>query len=107
MDNIDGALAAAVGGLDGLLVEQCPDDPDLAMTVAEQTNLIGNGRLVSQALSGGRVEEVVLFAHNVISYTRLLEGDLFFLVVMTPAGNVGQARLQSERAAGRVLEAFA
>ncbi len=110
MNDVDGALSAAVGGTDGLLIEQYPEGRelpmDLSMAVAELTNLIANGRLVSRALSGGGVEELVLFSQQLVSYTRLLNSELFFLVVMTPNGNVGQARLRSERAAERVLEAF-
>ena len=108
---MDGALSAAVGGMDGLLIEQYPENGDLSMdlsmTVAEQTNLVATSRLVSGTLSGGGVEELVLFTQNLVSYTRLLEGDLFFLIIMAPSGNVGKARLYSERAAERVLEVFA
>ena len=110
MNDVDAALVAAVGGMDGLLIEQYPDQDvsmDLSMTVAEQTNLVATSRLVSRTLSGGGVEELVLFTQNYISYTRLLEGDLFFLIIMAPSGNVGKARLYSERAAERVLEVFA
>ncbi|MEM6429202.1 MAG: hypothetical protein AAF708_08180 [Deinococcota bacterium] len=106
VDNIDGTLAAAVGGMDGLLIEQYPpQSDDLSAVTAEQTNVLNNTSLAySEALSGGNLHEIIVTADNLVGYTRLLGEELFCLIVMEPKGNIGKARLYSEQAAKRILQ---
>lgn len=108
VDNVDGATAAAVGGMDGLLIEQYPPQgQDLSPLTAEQTNLLTHTRnAFSQAVSGGAIKEVIVTTEQLIGYTRLLDDELFCLVLLEPGGNLGKARLYSEGAAERILEVF-
>lgn len=108
VDQVDGAQVAAVGGMDGLLVEQYPaQGRDLSATTAELTNLLTATRTAySGTLDAGEIHEVIVTAEQVIGYTRLLGDDMFCLIVMNPGGNIGKARLYSEEAARRILEVF-
>lgn len=101
-------MSVAVGGMDGLLIDQYPPQgTDLSALAAEQTNVLASIKSTfSGTLEGGKVNEVIVTSDKLIGYTRLLNDDLFCLIVMNPAGNIGKARLYSEKAAQRMLEVF-
>jgi predicted regulator of Ras-like GTPase activity (Roadblock/LC7/MglB family) len=106
VDNVDGALSAAIGGMDGLLIAQYPvQGQDLTVIAAEKTRVLAQLRQAyNGALAGGKLGELIVVADRLIGYTRLLTDDLFCLIVMNPSGNIGKARLYSDRAAARILE---
>lgn len=108
IDNVDGAQAAVIGDTDGLLIEQYPKQSrDLSAVTAQWTNVMTNLRAVSNGLDGGEVAEVMLTADKLICYARILSDDLFCFIVMNPSGNIGKARLYSDKMAERLLEVFA
>jgi predicted regulator of Ras-like GTPase activity (Roadblock/LC7/MglB family) len=106
VEQVDGALAAAVAGMDGLLVEQFPqDDLDLAAVAAELTNVLVSSRnAMSDRLDGGELRELVLGFERRVGYVRTLGNDLFCLIVLGPDGNLGKARLYGEKAAERLRQ---
>lgn len=108
VDDVDGALVAAVGGMDGLLVERYPDEGrDLHAATAEVTNLLNTaGTMLGEHLEGGAVSELVVTGERLVAYVRVLDADFFCTVVMNPSGNIGKARLFSERAGAKVMEVF-
>ena len=108
VENIDGALVAAVGGMDGLIIEQYPQqEQDLSGITAEQTNILTTAKSIYvERLKGGNLQEFIVTAENLIAYTRLLNSELFCLIVMNPSGNIGKVRLYSEQAQTRILEAL-
>lgn len=109
VEQVDGALAAAVAGMDGLLVEQySQDETDLAAVAAEITNVLASGKsAMSRRLDGGELVELILGSEQRLAYVRLLENDLFCLMVLGADGNLGKARLYSERAAERLASVLA
>ena len=106
VNHVDGALSAAVGGMDGLLIEQySADERDLTAVAAEQTSLLSFSQAAySKALEGGDLKEVIVSADEVVGYTRLLGDDLFCLVVLSASGNLGKARLYSDQVSGVIRE---
>ncbi len=109
--NVDGAQCVALGGSDGLLVEQYPDQQSagqpLSAFTAEMTNVLSAlARLDATGLGGGRVKEVMVTADKAIHYTRRLNADFFLVVIMSPAGNLGKVRLYTEQVAPKMLELF-
>ena len=78
VDDVDGALVAALGGMDGLLIERVPEDTD----------------------------EVMIGGERVITYVRRVAPELFLLLVMNASGNVGKARLFGGRARDAIREVF-
>ena len=106
--NVDGAQCVALGGSDGLLVEQYPEqDQYLAAFTAEMTNVLSAlARLNATGVSGGPVNEVMVTADKAIHYTRCLNADFFLVVIMTSAGNLGKVRLYTEQVAPKMLELF-
>ena len=108
VDHVDGALVAAVGGMDGLLVEQHPaQGRDLSATTAELTDLISTARRAYATLQAGRVREVIVTAERMIGYVRVLDDDMFCIVAMNASGSIGKARLYAEQAAERIRQVFA
>lgn len=103
---VEGTRSAAVGGMDGLLVERFPQGGDsLDVLVAEQTNLLRSARAAfAGEPEAGEVEEVVVMLAGLTAYTRLLGNGLFLLVLMAPASDLGQVRGHSERIGPRVIE---
>ena len=108
IENVDGAQAAVIGDMDGLLIEQYPQvSTDLSPVTAQWTNVMGNLKMVADGLGGGNVKEIMLTADKLICYARLLSDDLFCFIIMNPSGNIGKARLYSDKMAERLLEVFA
>jgi uncharacterized protein len=101
IENVDGAIGAAVGGMDGLLVEQFPADArvPLSSLVAENANLIRNTvNAYKTVLNLGSVGEMIVQSDKVMSYLRPITSDFFLTLVLEPKGNLGKARLMSNEA---------
>lgn len=106
VDNVDGALSVAIGAMDGLLVEQYPQQGvDLSAMAAEETKIITTVQnAFSGALESGDIREIIITSEKLIGYTRVISEDLFCLLTMNPSGNIGKARLYVEQAIPKVLE---
>ncbi|TBH17475.1 hypothetical protein [Thermus thermamylovorans] len=107
LDRVEGAFAAAIGTLEGLLVEGVRRRRvDLEAAVAEHAALLRQARAAYAASLGTPgVEELLVAGYPVVGYARMvrpLSGprpweDLFLLLLMGPEANLGQARLASAR----------
>jgi uncharacterized protein len=109
VEGVDGALAAAVAGMDGLVIEQYPgESTELPAVVADMTNAIKGLELtVTEHLAGGAMRELIVTSERRVAYARLLEGGLFCLLVLNRHGNIGKARLLTTEAGRRIQGAFA
>jgi uncharacterized protein len=99
--NVDGAIGAAIGGMDGLLVEQFSSEAklDLSSIVAEHSNLLRNaGVAYSSSLDAGDVREVLIVSQKLLGYTVQITRDFFLTLTLEPTGNIGKARLMSDLA---------
>jgi uncharacterized protein len=99
--NIDGAIGAAIGGMDGLLVEQFSIEAklDLSSVVAEHSNLLRNASIAySSSLEAGDVSEILIISQKLIGYTVQITTDFFLTLTLDPKGNIGKARLMSDLA---------
>lgn len=106
---VDGSVAAAVAGMDGLVIEQAGGmRSELAAFVAEMTNVLTSGTgALSGRLKGGPLQEVILSAELYVAYVRILSADLYCVLLLDAGGNIGKARLYSDYAGKRILEALA
>lgn len=107
-EHVDGAVAAAVGGMDGLLVEQTGSGrPDLSGFIAELANVLAaGGTAMSERLDGNGLEELVLVSGSHLAYVRVLNRHLWCLLLLRPDGNLGKARLLSRQAAAGIVRAL-
>lgn len=101
---VDGCLAAAVAGMDGLVIEQSPrESTELAAVVADLTNAItGLKGTMSDHLAAGSLNEVIVTSERRIVYARLLDDELFCVLVLNRHGNLGRARLLTGDAGKRI-----
>ncbi|SDE41380.1 Predicted regulator of Ras-like GTPase activity, Roadblock/LC7/MglB family [Thermus arciformis] len=114
LTRVDGAFAAALGTLEGLLVEGVGRRRvDLEAAVAEHAALLRQAQAAyAGSLFTPRVEELLVGGHPVVGYARMVgarspsrEGKgLFLLLLLEAGGNLGQARRQAAKAAERLLE---
>lgn|SRR5690554_4571608 len=107
-DQVDGSIAAAVGGMDGLVVEQAGGARDELMAfIAELTNVLTAGSAALEGrLDGGPLQELILSAERSVAYVRILNQDLYCVLLLEAGGNLGKARLYSGYAGKRILEAL-
>ena len=108
VSSVDGSLYAALGGMDGLLIEQYPkEEHDLSALAAEYTNVFtAVSRLGATGFELGDTRDVMITSERLMSYARILSDDLFLIVVMNPSGNLGKARMYSDQVAPKILEFF-
>lgn len=95
VDDVDGAWAAALGGLDGLLVDGHSNaDVDLSLLVAEHAGLLRAASQAYDTLSGGKAQEWFMRGETLSTYLMPLPTqDFFLLLVLDAQGNLGQARM--------------
>jgi predicted regulator of Ras-like GTPase activity (Roadblock/LC7/MglB family) len=107
---VEGAHAAAIGNLEGLLVEGVKRRRvDLEAAIAEHAALLRQARAAyASALGSPTLQELWVGASPVVGYARMLgvppREDLFLLLLMDPEANLGQARLQAGRLGLALLE---
>ncbi len=101
MGAVDGALGVAIGGMDGLLVEQVPADArsTISPMVAENANLLRTTANAYKNILGlGAVSELIVQSEKALGYVRPVTNDFFLTLVLEPKGNLGKARLVTNEA---------
>lgn len=122
LDQVEGAFAAAIGTLDGLLVEGVRRRRvDLEAAVAEHAALLRQARAAyAGSLGTPRVQELLVGGHPVVGYAHVVRRagpnpqgplprgkgpeELFLLLLMGPGANLGQARVQTAKAVEKLAE---
>src|SRR6187551_3605863 len=94
VDNIDGALAAVVMGLDGIPVESYVrnDRVDVTTVGMEFSFIIGQVRKAGESLQVGGLEELSVKAQRLVLVCRMISPTYFVAIAMQPEGNFGKAR---------------
>jgi uncharacterized protein len=107
VNDVDGALGAAIGGMDGLLIEQYAADSSLNLDtiIAEHANILKSVKAAySASLTAGNVTEILITAEQIMGFTKEVTSEFFLTIILEPKGNVGKARLLGQQAAGRIRE---
>lgn len=96
--DVDGAWAAALGGMDGLLVDGHTEaDVDLTLLVAEHAGLLRAAKQSYElTLSGGTPGEWFVRGETLSAYLLPLQ-DFFLLLILDGHGNLGQARIYGQQ----------
>jgi uncharacterized protein len=102
---VEGATGSAVGGIDGLLIEQYTAGDDLSNTVAEHANLLRNARFAyTETLETGELHEMMVATDRLVGYTHPIGSEYFVVLLLDPTCNLGKARLRSSDAAAALRE---
>lgn len=103
--DVDGAWAAAIGGLDGLLIEgYTASSTDLNLLVAEHAGLFRTANTsYLNTLNGGAARELYVRGERLSVYLHPIKTEYFLLLAVDARSNLGQARLYG-RDTARKLE---
>ena len=94
VDNVDGALAAVIMGLDGIPVDSYVrnDRVDVTTVGMEFSFIIGQIRKAGDSLQVGSLEELSVKAQRLVLVCRMVSPQYFVAIAMAPEGNFGKAR---------------
>ena len=105
IDGCSGAIGIALMGSDGIAVAefqaQNPDlgvlDGDVSAAGIEFGRILDEMRKASDALNGGRLDEVVVGLARFTLLFRAVDDELFLVVALAEGGNLGKARFLMRR----------
>ena len=105
IDGCSGAIGVALMGTDGIAVAefqaQNPDlsvlDGEVGAAGIEFGRILDEVRKASDALNGGRLEEVVVGLARFTLLFRSVDDELFLVVALAEGGNLGKARFLMRR----------
>ena len=95
VDNVDGAMAAIVMGLDGIPVESYikqTDRIDVNTVAMEFSFILGQIRKAADSLTVGSLEELSVKAQRLTLVCRMISPQYFVAIAMAPEGNFGKCR---------------
>ena len=100
VDNVDGALAAVIMGLDGIPVDSYVrnDRVDVTTVGMEFSFIIGQIRKAGESLQVGALEELSVKAQRLVLVCRMVSPQYFVAIAMAPEGNFGKARFLARMA---------
>ncbi len=95
VDNVDGAIAAVIMGLDGIAVEtytRLDDRVDVNTVAMEFSFILGQVRKAGDSLAVGSLEELSVKAQRLMLVCRMISPQYFVAVALGPDANAGKAR---------------
>ncbi len=96
VNQVPGALACSVMGVDGIPVETHQAggaaELDLQSAWVEYANVLSQLRTAAEALRTGAVSEVSVSSERVVTLMRLISPEYFLALAMRPEGNQGKGR---------------
>lgn len=95
VDNVEGAIAAVVMGLDGIPVDsyvRMNDQFDVTTVAMEFSFILGQVRKAGESLQVGALEELSVKAQRLLLVCRMLSPQYFVAVALAPEGNFGKCR---------------
>jgi predicted regulator of Ras-like GTPase activity (Roadblock/LC7/MglB family) len=103
---LDDARAAAVGGMDGTLVEAVVKEGgvDLGRMAADLATLMKLGAFCARKLDGGDLDAVSVTMDRLALLVMALTPEHFVAVVLRAGGNVARARLAVKKRRSELVE---
>ena len=100
VEECGGGLGAALMGNDGIPIRQVVaqgaetelDGDEMSAAGVEFGRILDDIRKVSDALSGGAVQETVVSLARFTLILRVVDSDTFLVLALRPDGNLGKAR---------------
>jgi len=102
---VEGLYAAAVGGLDGLMIESFSryDIVNMEGAVAEHAGLLQATRDgYAKIMNAPELQEWLVVTANLVGYMIPVSEEYFLLCIGSPDVNLGQLRLKSRQAAAEI-----
>jgi predicted regulator of Ras-like GTPase activity (Roadblock/LC7/MglB family) len=109
VDNVDGAIAAVIMGLDGIPVDSYvrqANAVDVNTVGMEFSFILTQVRKAGDSLQVGGLEELSVKAQRLILVCRMISPQYFVAVAMSPEGNFGKARYLARMAQPALVAAL-
>jgi len=105
IDDVPGALGIALMGSDGIPIAECyargadaaAADGEVGAAGVEFGRILDEVRKASDAIAGGRLDEVVIGLGRFWLLFRVVDEELFLVAALEPRGNLGKARFLMRR----------
>jgi predicted regulator of Ras-like GTPase activity (Roadblock/LC7/MglB family) len=106
VQNVDGAIACALMGVDGIEVDSHLEEEvglDVRTLLVEYSSLFQAARDAAAAHEAGGVTELSVQSEQLLVVARLVSPEYFMAVVLKPGGNFGKARFMLRVTAPKLL----
>ena len=108
-NNVEGALAVGLIGVDGIGVETVVTNGhelDIEATEVEMAGLVGSVNRIAQTLEAGAIKDLIVEAEKQSYLITLLDQDYFLVVTLGPQANLGRARFEVKRISQRLRDSL-
>ena len=95
VEGVAGGRAALLMGFDGIAVDSYASEPgklDIQTVGMEFSFILTQMRKAAEALDAGTVEELTIRTDDLLLVVRVLTGEYFLALALTPEGNFGKGR---------------
>jgi predicted regulator of Ras-like GTPase activity (Roadblock/LC7/MglB family) len=106
VENVDGAVACALMGTDGIEVDSHVGEElgiDVTTLLIEYSSLFRAAREAAATHLAGGVSELSVQSEHLLVVARLVSPDYFMVVALRPDGNFGKARYLMRVTAPKLL----
>jgi len=106
VQNVDGAVACALMGVDGIEVDSHHLDLpglDVRTLLVEYSSLFRAAHQAAAAQEAGAVTELSVQSERLLVVARLVSQEYFMVVALRPDGNFGKARFMMRVTAPKLL----
>jgi predicted regulator of Ras-like GTPase activity (Roadblock/LC7/MglB family) len=99
VENVDGAMGAAVIGEDGIAIDQFSSKSDFDITAAgaEYSTIISSARKASTSFGLGKTNEVLISTEKATMIMMLVGASYFVTLALSIDGNLGRGRLELKK----------
>ncbi len=109
VEGTEGGVAGLLMGFDGIPVDSwAREDAELDITTVgmELSMVLKDIRRAAEQLEAGGAREVAIQAEKLTAVVRMLNGDYFVALALTPDGNLGKGRFLLRIAAPKFVAAL-
>ncbi|RII31511.1 MAG: GTPase [Geobacter sp.] len=95
VESVEGGIAAMIMAYDGIPIDEITvvqTDLDLQLLTVEYATVLKEIKRAVEVIKAGEMEEVSITANQVRVIMRVLNDDLFVVLVMAKDGNFGKGR---------------
>ncbi|MCE5299900.1 MAG: roadblock/LC7 domain-containing protein [Spirochaetia bacterium] len=100
VENVDGAMGAAVIGEDGIAIDQFSTGTGFDVTAAgaEYSTIITSAKKASQSFGLGKTNEVLISTEKATMIMMITSTNYFVTLALSLDGNLGRGRLEMKKA---------
>ncbi|OFV68176.1 MAG: hypothetical protein SCAL_000816 [Candidatus Syntrophoarchaeum caldarius] len=100
LKNVDGSIAVAIAGYDGMPVASAQTDPNFSIEDAVASAAMGltYSKKMMEDASAGKVKESMTTTDAAIFFLRPIDEEYWIGMALEANGNLGKARLEMKKA---------